>query len=419
MESTLSIYSIKTESILSFEHVPVNSSLDHQDVPPDQVLQKEELLARNVSNTSTLTSIVCVVAGSGVLGIPYAASQSGWIGVALLVLCACMAQFSGHLLIQCLYYKKSQRLNGFSDIGYASFGLPGRIVATLFSQLLLLFTPILYLVLAGQTVAELISIGNNQLTATGTDILSVFATTAWICLVLIVTVMSVKEAGQDIPKAHHDWVIPRNIPLAFSTISFAFCGSAVYPQLEASMEHPKSWTKVLMVATLMVTIMYLLVAFVCYLVFGDQVRNPIFDSLKERQVAMMVITAHVLLVIPMYLFVFTLGIETWVLNQSLGANTRVGMLLKRYPMMTRFVIRVSEMGLCGLMAVLVPYFADFMGLVGAMGELLTFVLPCAFWIKLAWKESDNPTRLGCLAVCLIGSVCAVIGAIDSISLLIN
>ncbi|CAO3654822.1 unnamed protein product [Mucor hiemalis] len=61
---------------------------------------------RNVSNTSTLSSIICVVAGSGILAIAHALSQSGWIGLLFLILSACMSQFTGIILIKCLYPEK-------------------------------------------------------------------------------------------------------------------------------------------------------------------------------------------------------------------------------------------------------------------------------------------------------------------------
>jgi hypothetical protein len=51
-------------------------------------------------------SFSCVVAGSGILAIAHALSQSGWIGLVFLFLSACMSQFTGIILIKCLYTEK-------------------------------------------------------------------------------------------------------------------------------------------------------------------------------------------------------------------------------------------------------------------------------------------------------------------------
>lgn len=51
---------------------------------------------------------------------------------------------------------RGHRLSGFPEIGHVTFGLPGRIVGIVFSMLLLLFTPTLYIILAGDNVSRLL-----------------------------------------------------------------------------------------------------------------------------------------------------------------------------------------------------------------------------------------------------------------------
>lgn len=48
----------------------------------------------------------CVVAGTGILAIAHALSQSGWIGLLYLIASACMSHFTGIILIKCLYSEK-------------------------------------------------------------------------------------------------------------------------------------------------------------------------------------------------------------------------------------------------------------------------------------------------------------------------
>lgn len=99
---------------------------------------------------------------------------------------------------------------------------------------------------------------------------------ATVCLLLVITVVA---ASSHPAQAHHDWAIPTNIPIAFSTISFSYCGNVIFPHLEASMADPASWPKVLLVANFSVTVMYIIMGFMCYLVYGIDVQNPVYNSI--------------------------------------------------------------------------------------------------------------------------------------------
>lgn len=110
---------------------------------------------------------------------------------------------------------------------------------------------------------------------------STFASVATACLLATVCVvaMSMNDSEKNIHTVQHDLAIPKNIPIAFSTFSFSYCGHVIYPHLEASMITPKRWSKVLLVSTCVVTIMYFTMSFVCYLEFGDQIKSPVYKSL--------------------------------------------------------------------------------------------------------------------------------------------
>ncbi|KAI8096762.1 transmembrane amino acid transporter protein-domain-containing protein, partial [Halteromyces radiatus] len=348
----------------------------------------------------------CVVAGSGTLGIPYALSQSGWIGMVFLILSACISHYTGCLIIRCLYLGQSKRLNGFPEIGYTAFGRPGQVIGFIFSQLLLFATPIVYFILASSNISDLLLSAGILLdfkvcawmvsvvvgvpfvmirSMRDVSFMSVVATLASVSLVLIISVASTAdyriENDTDIQQNHHHIAIPRQFPMAFSTFSFSYCGNVIYPHLEGCMNHPRHWSKVLMVATIIVTVMYVIIGFVCYLVYGNQVLNPVFLNLpygSSRNIAMIITTIHVLLASPLYLYVFTIRIESW-----LGLFILFLEWLCNHPILARVLVRSLEIAVCALFAMLIPYFADVMNLIGTIAaESLTFVLPCAFFIKL-------------------------------------
>lgn len=67
-------------------------------------------------------NVVCVVAGTGTLGLPKAFAMGGWLGILILFLAWGMSVYSGILLIECLYCKSGERLHDFKQVGKAAFG---------------------------------------------------------------------------------------------------------------------------------------------------------------------------------------------------------------------------------------------------------------------------------------------------------
>ncbi|CAO3600481.1 unnamed protein product [Absidia cylindrospora] len=393
--------------------------------------------------------------------------------------------------------------------------------------------------------------------------MSLVATMASICLLLVISVVSTSDyhINQDDErhKIHHDIAIPRQFPMAFSTFSFSYCGNVIYPQLEGCMSQPQHWSKVMLVATTVITLMYVIIGFVCYLVYGNQVLNPVFLNIPHgyaRNVAMIVATLHVLLASPLYLYVFTIRIESWLglpcvnttpegdkstppipdqvhspqvtlkncyfqtppfspteetlssmhgdkhtdpedkkmdanstcggpnstnddinangndddddcmiisninsqvekghgsttitsqadmtpmPNESNKENTVYHYIVRRsvrflewlcnHPVLARVLLRSLEIAICALIAMLVPYFADVMNLIGTIAaELLTFVLPCVFFMKLSWQKyaHDKKQRrsfsvvlesLICATIALFGVFCVSFGIVDAIAAL--
>lgn len=102
-------------------------------------------------------NVVCVVAGTGTLGLPKAFAVGGWLGILTLLLAHAMAVYSGIVLIRCLYYKPGQRLHDIKGIGTAAFGRIGYLVASVLHLLIIFGSPALYLVLAGSNMHELLT----------------------------------------------------------------------------------------------------------------------------------------------------------------------------------------------------------------------------------------------------------------------
>jgi amino acid permease len=98
--------------------------------------------------------LVCVIAGSGVLSLPYALSQSGWTGLLLVLFVAFINSYTGKLVIKCLRLPSGTFIKSYSDIGYAAFGGPGRLIVDIFTYLMMLGVVSVYLILSGMNCSQ-------------------------------------------------------------------------------------------------------------------------------------------------------------------------------------------------------------------------------------------------------------------------
>jgi amino acid permease len=231
----------------------------------------------------------------GILGLPVALQQGGWIGLLVLFLSWTMSIYTAILLIRCLYATGKTRLHTYKDIATACFGAIGGWVTFFFNAWILLGAPVLYMVLSGAnlnqmcrgTVAEIGSIYWTIILSAAVAIPFVLLKTmkeiAWtsafgVVAIFITVLVVVIMAGIDRPNQvgiEHDTVIWNMFPIALSTISFSFGGNVVYPHVEASMKYPRSWGKVVGAGITTCAVMYFMVAIAGYFVYGRTVENPV------------------------------------------------------------------------------------------------------------------------------------------------
>jgi vesicular inhibitory amino acid transporter len=145
---------------------------------------------------------------------------------------------------------------------------------------------------------------------------------------------------------------------------------------------------------------------------------------------MFVITLHVLLALPFYLYVFTMRIESWLgIQLQTLCKVKQGMLeqdvveRQRTARLMRITLRIVEVVLCGIIAMFIPHFSDFMALVGTtLSDTLSFVLPTVFYIRLNWHIINRNNYIEftlCFIVASIGMYCAAFGTIDAVKAIIN
>ncbi|KAK3832341.1 MAG: transmembrane amino acid transporter protein-domain-containing protein [Linnemannia gamsii] len=397
-----------------------------------------DLLAERPSQGSSYQAffnIVCVVAGTGTLGLPFALAQGGWIGVFLLILSMVMSIYTGILLIKCLYYNGHTRIASYQEVGRHAFGKWGQGTVWFFHSSVIIGVPVMFFILSGSQIRELTKAtvpGVSEAawiwicccvvsipfvfmkTLREVSLLSIFGVLATAVLVGVAMVESIVVFPDRLP-FEYDIIVVRNLPTVIATMSVCYGGNVVYMHVEEAMRHPRSFNKVLTWAMVFCCVIYSLVAIPGYLTYGPAAKSPILDSLPEnasRKIASIMIIAHVLLAAPVLMTSFALEIER-ILNVTIESRGRV------QERIWRTVIRLAIMGVVGGIACLVPYFDSFLSLLGAFGNcMLIYVMPIGFYWKLyGWRTMKWYELVWCAIVLVIGLLGCVIGSIDAIKAL--
>lgn len=381
-------------------------------------------------------NVVCVVAGTGILGLPMALRQGGWIGLLILFLSWTMSVYTAIILIRCLYANGKSRLYTYKDIATSAFGWIGGWITFFFNAWILLGVPVLYTVLGGTNMDKLCAdtsadIGEAPwtiicgvvvaipfiLVKTMKEVawLSAFSTITILVVVIIVTVMCAIDRPNQV-NVHHDTVIWDMFPIALSTISFSFGGNVVYPHVEAAMKKPQDWPKVVAAGLGTCSALYFVIAICGYLVYGNMVENPIYNSIPANAaqiVVIVVITLNVLATAPLLLTSFSLDVEE-MLNITAERYGKVKEFIFRALLRVLIVVATT------VIACVVPYFGALMSLIGAFANCtLIFVFPVIFYLKLTGFRNKPIYELAwCALVVVLGIVGLVFGTIEAVKELI-
>ncbi|KAG0075170.1 hypothetical protein BGZ90_010145 [Linnemannia elongata] len=368
-----------------------------------------DLLAERPEQGSSFAAyavVVCIVAGSGTLGLPYALKLGGWIGVGVLVLSLLMSVYTAVLLVRCLYYDGVHRLSSYQEVGRHAFGKVGLWTVWFFYATTVIGGSVMFLILAGTGLKPMFSLDISARswiwicaiivavpfvlikTMKEAAITSVLGALATVVLVVVAVRGSILDLDNPVyADVNHSLVIFSHLPTAVASISICFGGNVIYVHVEESMRYPKSWNRV----------------------------SPIFNNLPKdgfRTIGTIFIIAHVLLTAPLLLTSFALEIERLA---DITVCSR-GLVMER---VYRTVLRLVMVGFCACIACTVPYFGDFLSLLGALSQCtLIFVLPVVFYAKLfGWRQMRWFELVWCATIVVIGIVSAVIGSIDAIQAL--
>ncbi|KAM6573623.1 hypothetical protein CsatA_017703 [Cannabis sativa] len=394
----------------------------------------------NHSPTSTSFFKTCfnglnALSGVGILSVPYALATGGWLSLILFFAIATAAFYSGLLIKRCMDFDSNIR--SYPDIGEKAFGNKGRMIVSI-----AMYTE-LYLVSAGFLILE----GDNLYNMFPNDGFEVAGLTIGgkQCFVLIValvilptvwldnlSLLSYVSASGVLASAiilfsivwtgafdgvgfrqKGELVNWSGIPTALSLYAFCYCAHPVFPTLYTSMKNKHQFSNVLLLCFIICTIGYASIAVFGYLMFGSGVQSQITLDLPIGKLSSK-IAIYTTLVNPIakYALMVTPIIEAVKNGFPCYLNKRV------FGIIIGTALVISSV----IVALVVPFFASLMSLVGAiLSVTASIVMPCLCYLKISGiYRTFNHEMFVLVVMILMGIVVTIIGTYSSVlDILVN
>jgi len=198
-------------------------------------------------------------AGVGLLSMPYAVSQGGWLGLTFLLIFSVMCCYTAILLRRCL--DSNPHIGSYPDVGEAAFGKWGRWTVSILLYSELYFVAVEFLILEGDNLAQLFPNFSLPLGLTSLTVHQFFVVLSALCMLPTVwlrdlSLLSYVSAGGVFASLFIGLAVGwvglldgvgfhsqgrtlihlSGLPVAVGLYAFCYCGHAVFPSIYSSMK---------------------------------------------------------------------------------------------------------------------------------------------------------------------------------------
>ncbi|KAK8947983.1 hypothetical protein KSP40_PGU016407 [Platanthera guangdongensis] len=375
---------------------------------------------------------VNALSGFGILSIPYALWEGGWVSLTLLFVLAAVCFYTALLLQKCM--DSNSLVRTYPDIGELAFGMKGRMLIALFMYLELFFVAIQFLIIEGDNLEKLfpnasfhiagLNIGGKQ----GFVVLSalLILPTTWLrnlgvlayvsvggVLASLILVFSVIWVGAIDGVGFHERGVVMNwsgMPTALSLFAFCYSGHTVYPTIYSSMADKTKFSRVLLICFAIATINYVLMAILGYLMFGQAAKSQVTLNLPVVKISAK-IAIYTTLINPLakYALIVMPIVNAIEDRLQVSKNRAIGILIRTVLVITTAIVALS-----------VPFFGYIVALTGSfLSSNDTMILPCLCYLKIFKRSRRWGLELVMiLAVVVMGAFLAVVGTYVSMKQII-
>ncbi|KAL5540667.1 hypothetical protein UlMin_042859 [Ulmus minor] len=389
--------------------------------------------AKGTTTLRTCFNGINALSGVGILSIPYALSQGGWLSLVLLFMVAVLCWYTGLLLQRCM--DSNPQIKTYPDIGEAAFGHKGRVMISVFMYLELYLVAVEFLILEGDTLDKLFPKTSFNLAGLkvkgqrGFMLLTalVILPTTWLrslglmayvsaggVLASVVVVACVFWAGAFDGVGFHEGDKLLNLgglPTAISLFVFCYCGHAVFPTLCNSMKDRSQFPKVLLVCFITSTITYGSMAVLGYLMFGDYLKSQVTLNLPLRKISTQ-IAIFTTLINPLtkYAVIITPIVAAIEDKFRFTKSLLISILIRTLVVFSTVIV-----------ALIIPFFGYVMAFIGAfLSVTVSMLLPCLFYLKI----NETARRFGfelmiIVGILVVGLFVGVVGTYTSLQHIVN
>ncbi|PYI22133.1 hypothetical protein BO99DRAFT_30943 [Aspergillus violaceofuscus CBS 115571] len=387
----------------------------------------------------TIFNSVNVLIGIGLLSLPLAMKQAGWlIGLTFLLFAAMTTAYTAKILAKCLDVDRS--LVTYADLAFISFGYHARLVTSLLFcleligacvALVVLFADSLQALVPGLSILHwkficgLMLIPLNFLPLrllSVTSILGILSCTSIVLIICIDGLLKATAPGSLLQPARTS-LLPDNwatLPLSFGLIMSPWGGHGVFPNIYRDMRHPQKYGKSLVVTYSFTYSLDCAMAIVGWVMFGDTVRDEITANIlltnefpRALSICMIVFIATIPITkVPLNCrpLVATIEVLCGLVPRPEGQSIQHGAMKSVLREASKAAIRIAVIVLIVCMAVVFPSFDRIMALMGsALCFTICIILPLAFHLKIFGKEISPRERLLNWSLLVISSILALIG----------
>lgn len=417
----------------------------------------------------------CAVVGAGVLGLPHSFSILGWAGGFFTLTTLCIISIYTSYILSNLHEREHKRYNTYRQIGESIWGPRIGTLAVVPVQFsLMVGLCITYSVTAGESMkgvvdSRCLSSSSSQIEGEGGEECG-GSIAPWIIMFgmfqlalsqvpdfhslwwvsLLGGIMSVgycsiatgaswahlnSSSSQLDDSGSHNSTGSNSTTIdddnkeatsifsifnALGTIAFTFGGQAVLPEIQATLARPPSTATSMMkgisVSYIIVIIAYYSVAIAGYAAYGTSVKEDVLLSITDPswlvQLADMMVVIHVAAGYQVFAMPIFDAIETSVRKKLVPAY--IGNIK---PVMMRLVVRSTYVVITTVVACLLPFFGDLMGLIASIGLMpVTFILPPIMWLAVKKRVGmERWINISIIGGCSVLALLAFIGSTRNIA----
>ncbi|KNC75641.1 hypothetical protein SARC_11837 [Sphaeroforma arctica JP610] len=398
-------------------------------LPTTETADGEKPLGEVGFGATTFNSVNTML-GSGCLSLPYAYRISGWLFCSIvMVLLLFVTLHTGKILRKCLDYYPGIR--SFPDIGEVAFGVKGRYFISVMFYFELFTASVMYVILAADNLLVLLPAWEKwQLivitclivlptaSTSKLGILSYFSLvgiTASLVLTLVVLEFgfTTTEAPGSVWDPMPTSIMPPDYDKSFAVfglVMVGFAGHACLPSIYESMSTPQDYDRMLNITWIVLSTVYLSVAVVGYLMYGNDTEDMITKNLEKGWAATM--TVVLIVINPMTKFGLTIN------PIALASEELTEERLSPGP---RFIfdmlVRWGLTGLVAITSIVVPNFATVIGLIGSVFSFSVSVLfPVAAYLSLYGDELSSTEILVNRVIFGTSAIMAILGTYGTLCL---